>query len=342
MKTVVKLTAFLCLFAMSVHPSLAAEDFYKGKTMRIIVAASPGGGFDAYARLIARHMGKHIPGNPNIIVLNMPGGGTRIAANYVYHKAAPDGLTIGNWAGGLILQQIMGEEKGIEFQGQQFEWVGVAVQDSYACALTKASGVESMEDWLRSEKPVQLGGIGPGTSPDDIAKVLKDTVGLPIQLVSGYGGSSRIRLAAEQGELAGGCWTWDSIKTTWKDGLESGAVNVVLQVNDTKHKDLPNVPNAIDYVKDPADRQVLQTAIHDRAAILRSYSLPPGTPADRVQLLQKAFMATMTDPAFLEEAEKLRLTIDPLSGEKVAAIVQRMYDLDPAVVTRMQQVLEQE
>jgi len=335
-----KLTMLVFLVA-SVHTSLAADDFYKGKTMRIIVAASPGGGFDAYARVIARHLGKHIPGNPNIIVLNMPGGGTRIAANYVYHKAAPDGLTIGNWAGGLILQQVMGQKKGIEFDGRRFEWVGVAVQDSYACALTKKSGIESMQDWTNSKKPVQLGGIGPGTSPDDIAKVLKDTVGLPIQLVSGYKGSSRIRLAAEQGELDGGCWTWDSIKTTWKDGLESGAVNVILQVNDKKHPNLPDVPNAIDYVKAPAERQVLQTAIHDRAAILRSYSLPPGTPADRVRLLQEAFMATMKDPEFLQETDKLGLTVDPLPGDKVADIVQRMYELDPAVVTKMKQALEQ-
>ena len=213
------------LFVSAPDGSQAAsgdQDFYKGKTIRIIVGFAAGGGFDVYARTIARHMPKHLPGNPSMIVDNMTGAGSRLAANYLYKASAPDGLTIGNFIGSLLLQQILGDQ-GIEFDGRKFEWLGAPVMDDTACALTKASGVTTIDQWFAAKTPIKLGGEAPGANDSDVPRMLKATLGLPIQLIEGYKGTSNIRLAAEAGEVDGGCWTWASIRSTWKNGTRFGA-----------------------------------------------------------------------------------------------------------------------
>ncbi|MBI1994604.1 MAG: hypothetical protein HYS67_09430 [Deltaproteobacteria bacterium] len=230
-------------------PAASQDAFYKGKTIRIIVGFAAGGGFDTYSRVIARHMGKHIPGNPTIIVENMTGAGSLIAANHVYNIAKPDGLTVGHFIGGLFLGQVLGQ-KGVEFDARKFEYIGAPVKDHVVCALTKASGITSVEKWMASKTPVKMGGTAPGNStPDNATRILNSALGLPIQLVSGYKGTSQIRLAAEAGELAGGCWGWDSISATWRKGLDSGDVVVVIQAAAKPHPDLPKVPSAINLAK---------------------------------------------------------------------------------------------
>ena len=184
----------------------AQEPFYKNKTVRIIVGGSAGGGYDTYTRAIARHLGKHIPGNPTFVVENMTGAGSLIAANHLYKVAKPDGLTIGHFIGGLFLGQVLGQ-KGIEFDARKFEFIGAPITDHVVCAMTKASGITSVEQWLASKGPVKMGGIAPGTStPDNATRILKVALGLPIQLVTGYKCTADVRLAAESGEVAGGCW----------------------------------------------------------------------------------------------------------------------------------------
>lgn len=316
---------------------VSGQEFYKDKTIRIIVGFAAGGGFDTYARIIARHMGKHIPGNPTIIVENMGGAGSLLAANHLY-RAKPDGLTIGNFIGTLILQQIYGS-KGIEFDARRFEWLGVPVQDSTACALTKASGITSLEQWFAAKEPVKIGGEAPGANDSDTPRILKIALGLPIQLIEGYKGTSQIRLAAEAGEIAGGCWTWESIKVTWRKGLESGNVNVVLQLNPKRHPDLPNVPNAIEYAKTDDGRMLLEAAVHNPGAVLRVYALPPGIPKDRVELLRKGFAAVTKDPALLAETNKTGLAVNPLSGAEVEKIVASFFKLQPAQISRLKEVL---
>ncbi|HXG53674.1 MAG TPA: tripartite tricarboxylate transporter substrate-binding protein [candidate division Zixibacteria bacterium] len=315
----------------------AEQDFYKGKTVRIIVGFSAGGGFDAYARAIARHLGRHLPGGPTVIVENMPGAGSRVAANYLF-RAQGDGLTIGNFIGSLVLQQVMGD-KGIEFDGRKFEWLGAPVQDEGVCALTKASGIHSLDDWFAAKKPVKLGGEAPGANDSDVPRVLKAALGLPIQLIEGFKGTSNIRLAAESGEVDGGCWTWASIRTTWAKGLESGMVKPILQINPKKAADIPDVPNAIDYAKTPEARTLIEAGVHAPSAILRAYALPPGTPKERLGLLRRAFAATMKDQAFLAEMNKSRLEVNPLSGEEVEAIVRKLFQMDSATVARIREVL---
>jgi tripartite-type tricarboxylate transporter receptor subunit TctC len=319
--------------------SAGVDEFYRGKSVRIVVGFSAGGGFDTYARAIARHMGKHIPGNPSIVVENMTGAGSLIAANHVYKVAKPDGLTIGHFIGGFFLGQVLGQP-GIQFDARKFEFIGAPVRDHVVCALTKASGITSVEKWMSSKTPVKMGGLAPGTStPDNATRILKAALGLPIQLVTGYKGTADVRLAADGGELAGGCWGWDSISVTWRKGLDSGDVVVILQANRKTHPDLPNVPQAIQLAKTEEGRRMIDVGIHGDSDIVRTYTLPPGTPKDRVQILRKAFEATLKDPEFVGDAKKSRLNVDPVAPDEIEKDVAGLFKLDPALVSKLKEVL---
>ena len=262
-----------------------AQTFYEGKTVRINVGFAAGGGYDTYARLLARHLGRHIPGNPTLIVDNMPGAGSLIAANHLYRVARPDGLTLAHFNGVLFLGQVLGQP-GIEFDSRKFELIGAAVKEDVACAMTKASGITSFEKWMGAKTPVKLGGVAPGAAPDNTARILKAALGLPIQLVSGYKGTAEIRLAAEAGEIAGACWAWDSMKVTWRQALDAGDAVPVLQVVAKKFSDLPNVPLAITLAKTDEARQLIKTGIQNPAAFAHPLALPPGTPKDHELILR--------------------------------------------------------
>jgi tripartite-type tricarboxylate transporter receptor subunit TctC len=331
-----------CLFLVLVVPGSwdrvgAQESFYKEKNIRIIVATSAGGGFDAYTRMLARHLGKYIPGNPSIAVENMPGAGHLIGANHIYNVAKPDGLTVGHFQGGLFLHQLIARP-GIEFDARKFEFIGAPVTDNRACAFTKASGITSVEKWQASKTPVKLGGLG-GAAPDDIARMLAATTPLPIQLVAGYKGTSEIRLAAESGELAGGCWTWDSIRATWSKAIDSGSAVVVLQILAKPHPELPNVPLAINLAKSDEARQLIQAGIQEPSDYYRPYVLPPGTPKERVQILRKAFQETLKDPDLLADAKKARLDIEPVSGDEMEKLVAALFKLNPRLIGRLKEIL---
>lgn len=317
----------------------AAQDFYKDKTVRIVVGFTAGGGFDAYSRAIARHMSRHIPGQPTIIVENMPGAGSLISANYLYKIARPDGLTVGHFIGGLFLGQVLGQ-KGVEFDARRFEYLGAPTYEHPVCALTKASGITSLDRWFASPAPVKIGGVAPGSSnPDNIVRAIKAALGLPTQLVTGYKGTAEIRLASEGGELAGSCWGWGSVRATWRKGLDSGEVVIVLQITKKPHPELPNVPLAVTYAKTEEARQILDAAVHNDSVLVRSYTLPPGTPKDRVQILRQAFQATLRDPAFLAEADKARLEIAPVAGEDIERTVANLFKLDPALIAKLRTIL---
>jgi tripartite-type tricarboxylate transporter receptor subunit TctC len=316
-----------------------AQDFYTGKTLRIVVGFPAGGGFDTYSRVMGRHIGKYIPGHPAVVVDNLTGAGSLIAANSIYKATKPDGLTIGNFIGNLISQQLFGAQ-GIEFDARKFEWIGVPVKDHVVCAMTKASGIASVDAWIASKAPVKLGGSAPGTTNDDVAKLLKAALGLPIQLVTGYKGTAPIKLAAEGGEIDGSCWAWESIKVMWRQGLDAGNVKIVLQAVPKAVPDLPNVPVAIELAKTEEARKLIQAGIHDTAAITRPYALPPGTPKDRVQVLRRAFRETLQDKDFLAEATKSKLEVDPVSGEEVEKIVAGLFKLDTATVAKMAEILK--
>ena len=315
------------------------HEFYRGKTLRFVVAFSPGGTFDAYTRVIARHFGKHVPGNPTVVVENMTGAGGFIQANFMFQRAKPDGLTIGNNQGSFILQQILGA-KGIEFDSRKFEFLGVPTEFHPVCALTKASGVINMERWFAAKEPVKLGGIGPGTGPSDIARTVKAALPtLPVRVVDGYKGAADVRLAAEGGELAGFCAAWEGIKLLWRKAIDSGDVSVVLQVAPKKHPELPNVPLAIDYAKSEEAKQILKYAVQDVAVLQYLYFLPPATNKETVRLLRKSFLDTLKDPEFLAEMNKANLAVTPVGGDVIDGIVSGLFKLDPQMVAKLKNVL---
>ena len=327
-------------FALATTFTHAAAPFYEGKTMRIIVGAAPGGGFDTYSRTIARHMGKYIPGNPTIIVENMPGAGFVISVNHLYKVAKPDGLTIGNWIGTLVLAQAVGR-KGLEFDVRKFEYIGAPVKNHDTCVLTKASGITSIEKWMASKTPVKLGSTPPGATTYENAVIVKEALGLPIQVVAGYKGTSEVRVAAEAGEVAGLCGlSWASAKSTWRKGLESGEAIVVLQNTPTAHPELPNVPLTINQAKTDEAKKLIQVGIHDASTITYLYSLPPGTPKDRLQILRKAFVDAMKDPEFLAEAKKANLDLDAVTGEELEKTVANFFKLEPSVANKLRDILK--
>ena len=316
----------------------AQAPFFQSKTIRIVVSQSPGGGFDAYSRALARHLGKYLAGNPATLVQNMPGAGNMIAVNYLYRVAKPDGLTIGNFVGGVVLEQLLGR-KGIEFDARRFEWIGVPIKYHPACVLTKSSGIANLSQWVSAKSAVKLGGTGPGSTSDQIPRVLAATLGLPLQLVSGYKGTADIRLAAESGEVDGACFAWQSIKATWRTGIDSGQMNVVLQAMPTAHGDLPNVPLAASLARTDEARKLLQRGVYDPAAITLPYMLPPGTPKERVQELRRAFQETLKDKEFLAEMTKAGLDIDPLTGEQVEKIILGFFELERPLVAKLDGIL---
>ena len=336
---VASLTAMIALASFS-SGAVQAQPFYEGKTLRIVVGLAAGGGFDTYARAIGRHLGKHIPGNPTVIVDNMPGAGSIILINHLYKVAKPDGLMVGHFNGALILGQVLGQA-GIEFDARRFEYLGAAVKEDVVCGLTKASGITSIEKWMAAKTPVKLGGVAPGATPDNAARILKAALGLPVQVVSGYKGTSAIRLAAEGGELAGACWSWESMRVTWRRALETGDVVPVVQVVPRAFADIPNVPLAISLAKSEEARRLILVGVQNSSAFARPFAVSPGTPKDRVQILHQAFHATLKDPAFVAEAEKANLTLDPVTGEEMRKLVAEVFTLDAAVLAKLKEALYQ-
>ncbi len=333
-----KLVLAISLLLFSASDIYAQAPFYQGKTIRLIVGGTAGGGFDTYSRAIARYLGKHIPGNPTIIVENMTGAATRIAAKYVHSAAKPDGLAIGMFNGYMILGQVLGA-KGIDFDTRQFEFIGVPVQDSVVCALHKASGITNLEQWFASKTPVKIGGLGPGNSTSDVPRVLQAALNLPVHLVEGYKGTAEVRLAADGGEVAGGCWAWESVSVTWAKGIQSGDVNVIIQVTPKAQPDLPKVPVAVEIAKTAEARDLIRAGTTNPSRITRLYATTPGTPKDRVEMLRKAFAATLKDADFLAEAKKVKLEIDPLIGVEVEKIVAELFNINPAVKAKLASVL---
>ena len=317
----------------------ATARFYRGRTVRILVGFSAGSGFDTYSRLMARNLGKHIPGNPSIIVENMPGAGSLVLANYIYNRVTPDGLTIGHFHGNLLLMRSLGlpemEVGGIIwrtrvpllFDARRLEYIGAPLKDHVACVFTNASGITSKEKWMAAQTAVRLGGVASGSAPDNTARILKEALGLPIELISGYRDTVAIGQAVEKGDLAGGCWDWNSIALTWRNAANSGQVVVVLQAARKAHPDLPKVPLAIDLAKTEDARHLIEVGIHAANEVVQPYVLPPGTPKELVRMLRNGFENTMRDPQFLVDIDHAKLRIDLVQGQEIETNIGQMSNL---------------
>ena len=340
MKGGVKLTGILVglLLIAGAGGVFAQANFYEGKTIRFIVGFSAGGGYDAYTRTIARHMGKHVPGNPVFVVDNMAGAGSLISANYVYKAAKPDGLTIGHFIGGLFLQQLL-NKPGIEFDSLKFEYIGVPAQDHFILSVAKSAGITDPDKWIASKQVVKFGGVSTGSGTDDFPNLLKATIGLPIQMVSGYKGTADIRLAFNSGEVAGISNSWESMKSTWKKELESGDLTIVLQVTSKPHPELAKVPLAVNLAKTEEAKKLIQTVERVHGPSVRPYVAPPGTPKDRVQILRRAFMDTMKDSAFLAEAKKATLDINAADGAELEQNVKDIFKLESSLIAKLKEIL---
>jgi len=334
---------FLLPIILSVLPvsarAASVEDFYKGKTIQWVVGGTAGGGYDAYTRLIARHFSQYVPGKPATVVQNMPGAAMLIAANYTYNSAPRDGTVIGNWSGPLILQHMMGNQ-AVQFDGRKFGWLGMPTADALVCITTERSGIRTAEDWRKAKTRVKLGAIGSGTSGTDDTKILAAVTDLPLQLIEGYKGTADIRIAAETGEVDGTCaFGWQSAKVTWANALKAKQIHVVLQTMIESHPELKGVPLAVDFAKTDEGKKLLRIAA-ELYGKQRLYSLPPQVPEQRLRTLQKAFIATLKDPQLVAEAEKAKLEIDPIDGPGIEKMVNGLYEIEPAVVSRVKQILE--
>lgn len=335
-----KITLLACALIFSaalVSPGHTAE-FYKGKTIHLLVGLSAGGGFDTYTRIIARHIGKHVPGNPLTLVENMTGAGGLILANHLYNKAKADGLTIATYPGPIILRHVLGY-KGVLLDGRKLGWLVALAPAAQACGLTKASGIKSAEDWLASKKPIKLGGLSPGDDAVDLPKIVKVTTNFPIQVIEGYKGISDVRLAAESGEVDGVCFNWYGMKGTWGNRIESGDVRVVLQNVLEPHRDLKDVPLVTKFAKNEQAKQLLQAGLKAYGVPTYVYSVPPGTPKERLDMLRKAFMDTLSDPAFIEEARKAKLDVDPIDGPKLENIFTTLYEIPAQLIAQIKEVV---
>jgi tripartite-type tricarboxylate transporter receptor subunit TctC len=326
-----------CLFYLAAAE--AQEAAFKGKTIRLIVGLSPGGGYDTYSRLIARHLGKHIPGNPVVAVENMDGAGSLIAANHIFKIAKPDGLTIGHIVGGLFLQQLLGKP-GIEFDAVKFQFIGVPTQDNFVVGVAKSTGITDLEKWRALKTVVKFGGVTPGGGTDDIPKVLAHTLGLPLQVVTGYKGTGPIRLAFHSGEVQGTCNAWESLKATWRKEVESGELVIVAQATLKSHPDLPKVPVASTLTKNEEAVKMIQLISRVNTSATRPYLLPPATPKEIVETLRKAFADTLRDPALMAEAEQAKLDINPDDGASLERNVREIFKLDPPLVAKLKEILK--
>lgn len=317
----------------------AVEDFYRGKTVRIIVGAAAGGGYDTYSRAIARHLGKYIPGNPTIVVENMPGAGFLLAANHVYNVAPKDGTVIGNISVGVAVQQLLGTPQ-VQFDATKFSYLGVPTTDNDLCVASKASGLKSLAETMGPNgKQFIAGGYSPGSSTDDEANILRIALDANIKLVSGYGGTSKIRLAVDQGEVHGLCgWSWESLKTSSLDRVQSGDYVIISQNNEKAHRELPNVPVAYELAKTDEGRKLIHFGITLTGRVQREYVTPPGVPPERVEALRRAFEQTMMDKEFLADAEKAKLNIDPVSGDEAQKLVLELMAMPEDIKAKLAKV----
>ena len=330
----------LCVLALascSPEEELTPEEFYRGNTISLLIGSSPGGAYDVYARMLARHIGKHIPGNPRVVASNMEGAGSLTLTNHLYNVARKDGTVIGTINRGAPFEPLIGEPELARFDPAQFTWIGSIANEVSICAVWKRTGVDNFEQLFTRE--LTVGGTGSGADTNQFPKVINGVLGTKMKIVSGYPGGNNIDLAMERGEVDGRCgWSWSSVASTRKTWLESGSIKVLVQLALEKHPDLPNVPLIMDYAKTEEERAMLRL-IFSRAALGCPFLAPPGVPADRAAALRKAFDDTMKDPEFLDEAAKAVLEVAPVGGDELQQLIADIYQTPKDVVEKTRAIV---
>ncbi len=309
----------------------SAADFYKNRNVDEYVGYSTGGAYDFYARVIGRHMGAHIPGNPTLVPRNMEGAGSLRLANWLYRVAPRDGSVFGTIGRGIAFDPLF-IGKGDQFDAAQFNWLGSANNEVSVCVAMKDSGITKFEDLFT--KQLTVGGTGTSADTDQFPRVLNGILGTHFKIIEGYPGGNDVVLAMERGEVSGRCgWSWSSVKSTHKAWIDQKKMIVLVQLSLHKHPELPDVPLVTDFAKTDEQRQILKM-VFARQVMGRPFVAPPNMPADRVAVLRKAFMDTMNDKDFLAEANKTDLEINPVSGEDVEKLVKEVYATPADIIAK--------
>ena len=322
--------ALLLAFA----PAVAAQsvaDFYKGKSVELYIGYSVGGAYDLYARQLARHMGKHIPGNPTVVPKNMEGAGSLRLANWLYNIGPKDGTTFGIIGRGTGFDMLLGNTKA-QFDATKFTWIGSANNEVSICVAWQGSGVTKFEDMLA--KPLIVGGTSTSADTDQFPKITNGVLGTKMRGITGYPGGNEVGLAMERGEVQGRCgWSWSSVKSTHQKWLDEKRFSILVQLALKKHPDLPDIPLIVDLAKDDEQRKILEL-IFARQVMGRPFVAPPNVPRDRAEALRKAFMDTMSDKDFLAEAEKAQLEITPVPGDQIETLVKNIFSASPEIAKK--------
>ncbi|MEA2949741.1 MAG: hypothetical protein QOI40_5071 [Alphaproteobacteria bacterium] len=317
----------------------AVAQFYRGKQITLIVGSSAGGGYDVYARLLAHHMSRYIPGNPVVVVTNMPGAASNSAAAQIYNVAPKDGTVIGALQTAAVLDPLFGDPSRTKHDASKFIYLGSATIDYYICIARADAAVKSFKDLLTQE--LIIGASQPGTSTRDFPALLNSMAGTKFRIVSGYPGTREITLAIEKGEVQGLCgFSWSSLQAQQPSWLKTGFIRVLAQEHDKGHAALNTmgVPLTVDFAKTPASRGIMEL-IYSSETFGRPYMLPPGVPADRVAALRKAFLEALRDKDLLAEAQKIGLDVDPISGEELQVLAEKIYATPAAIVEQAKQAV---
>jgi tripartite-type tricarboxylate transporter receptor subunit TctC len=309
----------------------AVADFYHGRTVTLFVGYSVGGGYDNYARVLARHLGNHIPGNPSVLPQNMPGAGSLRALNYLYNAAPKDGSAIGTFGRGLAMEPLIGSSP-TQFDARKLLWLGSGSDEISLCGTWHASRIKSWNDM--QTVPFTVGGEGSGSDPDIFAAMMKNVFGVKLRIVSGYPGSAEVALAVERGEVDGRCgWSLSSLRQMRPDWLPTRQFKPIVQLNLKKSPELPEVPAITELATSETQRQILKLVL-SRQSMARPFAAPPGLPADRAAALRAAFDRTMADQEFIAEARAAGLEVNPVSGVEIERLVGELYQTPPDVVAK--------
>jgi tripartite-type tricarboxylate transporter receptor subunit TctC len=326
--------------AQNVTNESSIASFYRGKVVRIVVGFPPGGGADVYSRLLARHLGRFIPGNPTLAVTNMPGAGSIIAGNHIFNNGARDGSEIGMLNGAVILEQLFANP-GVHFDMGRFRYLAVPVNETYVMIVTRQSGIAKFSELIgKNAKQITLGAI-PNSTLEHGPILLREAVGANLKVVTGYKGSADIRLAIDSGEIGGFFNPWSTVKPSSPDKFKTGDWMVIAQLSDQPLPDLPgdNVPTIAELAKYENQRRLLRYGASAPNRFGKVYMLPAGVPGERAEALEKAFARTFADSNFLTDAEKGKLEITPIYGETIHKIVSDFLTMPPAIKARLQHAL---
>ena len=332
----IPVAAGLLLLLSAAGSPASAGEFYQGKNIRFIVGFAAGGGYDAYARTVGRYISRYIPGNPSITVENMDGAGSAIATNYIYNKAAKDGLTVGIWNSQNVFNQMMGDPS-LRIDGRKFGWIGSPSKDSVACAIMGFAGPKTFAEILKLNKPIRMGATRAGNTTQ-LPEMLNHWASAKFEIIRGYTGTSKIRLAMRSHEVDGACWTWDSMRSTARSMLNAkGDDQMIPFIINGKWEDpeVRNIPQFNEVIKDKNDVNAFNTW-NSANEFARPFSLPPGSPPEALSILRKAFKATIEDKDYIADANKSKLPVDYISGEKVDQCVKQIYSISPEVKKRLE------